>query len=87
MHFIIGNQLNYLCSVLNSKIIQWLLDTIIGLAAGGNAGNSDNIRDLCIPYSKYDKQITDMDLYHKYGLTNDEIEFIESQQKQDKEID
>ena len=87
MHFIVGKQLNYLCSVLNSKIIQWLLDTTIGLAAGGNAGNSDNIRNLYIPYTKSDKPITDIDLYQQYGLTNTEIQFIESQQKQDKEID
>ncbi len=80
MHFIVGNYLDYLCSVLNSKIIQWLLSIIIGDAAGGNAGNADNIWNLCIPYSDEDKYITDSELYSKYRLSDSEIQFIESQQ-------
>lgn len=80
MHFIIGNKLQYLCSVLNSKIIQWLLSTIIGEAAGGNAGNADNIWNLPIPLIDSDKSVTDDYLYNTYGLSNEEIEFIEFQQ-------
>ena len=82
MHFIIGSNLNYICSVLNSKIIQWLLSTIIGEAAGGNAGNADNIWNLPIPLTTKDKPINDDFLYSKYKLTTEEISFIESQQIQ-----
>ena len=82
MHFIIGNKLNYICSVLNSKIIQWLLSTIIGEAAGGNAGNADNIWNLPIPLVSLDNSVSDNYLYERYSLTNEEIAFIESQQIQ-----
>ena len=78
MHFITGSNLNYLISVLNSKIIQWLLSLIIGEAAGGNAGNADNIWNLCIPKIDIDQAITDFDLYSFYGLTTDEAKYIES---------
>ena len=78
MHFITGSNLNYLVSVLNSKIIQWLLSLIIGEAAGGNAGNADNIWNLCIPKIDIDQAITDFDLYSFYGLTTDEAKYIES---------
>ena len=50
MHFFTGNHLYYLSAFLNSKSISWLLGLIVGEAAGGNAGNSDNIRNLKIPY-------------------------------------
>lgn len=43
MYFIIGENLNYLCSVLNSNIIQCLLSTIIEETTSGNAGDADNI--------------------------------------------
>ena len=82
MHFIIGQNLNYLCSVLNSKIIQWLLSTIIGEAAGGNAGNADNIWNLPIPLTTENKHVNDEYLYNKYKLSEEEIRFIESQQSQ-----
>ena len=82
MHFVVGEQLEYLCSVLNSKIIQWLLFTIIGEAAGGNAGNADNIWNLPIPKTKMDNPVTDMWLYDRYGLSEEEVRFIESQQNQ-----
>lgn len=82
MHFIIGSYLNYLCSVLNSKIIQWLLSMIIGEAAGGNAGNADNIWNLPIPLCSDDKSVSDKYLYSIYQLTKEEIQFIESQQSQ-----
>lgn len=77
MHFIIGDNLNYLCSILNSKLIQWLLYLMIGEAAGGNAGNADNIWNLHIPYTYYDNQITDEQVYLLYKLTNEEIIYIE----------
>ena len=80
MHFIIGDKLPYLCSVLNSKIIQWLLSTIIGEAAGGNAGNADNIWNLPIPTTNSDESINNDFLYETYGLSKEEREFIESQQ-------
>lgn len=50
MHFFTGNHLHYLVAILNSKLFAWLLNLIVGEAAGGNAGNSDNIRNLKIPY-------------------------------------
>ena len=49
MHFIVGNNLKYLCSLLNSKAIKWLLFLTIGDAVGGNAGNADNIKNLVLP--------------------------------------
>ena len=78
MHFIIGEKLLYLCSVLNSKIIQWLLSTIIGAAAGGNAGNADNIWELPLPLCSEDTMIDDNALYSIYQLSEEEIYFIES---------
>ena len=82
MHFIIGDNLTYLCSVLNSKIIQWLLSMIVGEAAGGNAGNADNIWNLPIPQNHSNSKVSDESLYTTYQLTEQEIEFIESQQIQ-----
>ena len=80
MHFIVGNRLEYLCHILNSKLIQWLLSTIIGEAAGGNAGNADNI--WCLPIVVGNKEmvsISDSEVYKLYELSNEEIRFIESQ--------
>ena len=77
MHFIVGNQLNYLCSVLNSKLIQWLLALVIGDAAGGNAGNADNIWNLHIPPFHNDCIVTDSDIYSLYGISNEEIKHVE----------
>ncbi|NMB98376.1 MAG: hypothetical protein GYA02_17500, partial [Clostridiaceae bacterium] len=59
MHFFTGNHLHYLTAILNSKLFSWLLNLIVGEAAGGNAGNSDNIRNLKIPYPnvKLEKEI------------------------------
>ena len=79
MHFIIGDKLNYICSVLNSKIIQWLLSMVIGEAAGGNAGNSDNIWNIPIPFVSLDKSVSDNYLYERYGLSKEEIAYISSQ--------
>ena len=78
MHFIVGNNLNYLCSVLNSKLIQWLLSLIIGEAAGGNAGNADNVLNLTVPKTKSDKKISDEEIYRIYNLSTEEIKFVES---------
>ena len=82
MHFIIGEKLNYICSVLNSKIIQWLLSMVIGKAVGGNAGNAENILSLPIPFSSSDQTVSDIYLYEKCHLSKEEIMFIESQQSQ-----
>lgn len=49
MHFFTGSHLNFLIGVLSSKVVKWLLYFIIGEAAGGNAGNADNIKILPIP--------------------------------------
>ena len=78
MHFIVGNNLTYLCSVLNSKLIQWLLSLIIGEAAGGNAGNADNVLNLTVPKTKSDKKISDQEIYRIYNLSTEEIKFVES---------
>ena len=77
MHFIIGENITYLCSILNSTLIQWLLSLIIGEAAGGNAGNADNIWNLHIPTSKLNNHIIDCNVYKLYGLTYDEIKYVE----------
>ena len=74
---LIGSNLNYLCSILNSKLIQWLLSLIIGEAAGGNAGNADNIWNLHIPHTNSDCNVIDSDVYALYGLTDDEIKYVE----------
>lgn len=80
MHFIIGEHLLLLCSVLNSKLIQWVLNLIIGQAAGGNAGNADNIWNLCIPFHNNIK-LDDSKIYNLYKLTEKEIKYIEKCQK------
>ncbi|MCC7222447.1 MAG: class I SAM-dependent DNA methyltransferase, partial [Chitinophagales bacterium] len=49
MHFITGNNLVYLSAILNSNLLKWLLNLIVGVSVGGNAGNSDNIKMLPIP--------------------------------------
>ncbi|WP_286419700.1 TaqI-like C-terminal specificity domain-containing protein [Myroides odoratimimus] len=91
MHFFCGKQLEYLCAVLNSKLIEWILRLNIGNAAGGNAGNSDNIKDLKIPHildkqleqdiinllKNKDRKEIDRIVYNLYELNNQEIEFIE----------
>lgn len=79
MHFIVGEKLNYLCSVLNSKLVQWLLSLIIGEAAGGNAGNASNVLDLHVPYFDKDERVSDKNVYALYRLNEDEIAFIEKQ--------
>ena len=57
MHFFTGNNLKYICAFLNSKLFSWLLYIKIGEAVGGNAGNSDNIKNLKIPEPGNDKSL------------------------------
>lgn len=82
MHFITGDNLQYITSVLNSKLLQWLLNVIIGEAAGGNAGNADNILNLHIPKHSDDINVNDEFVYNLYRISENEIAFIESQQNQ-----
>ena len=78
MHFINGDKLKYLCSILNSKLIQWLLNLIIGDAAGGNAGNADNVLNIPAPNSTLgDVMLSDKQVFNIYGLSTKEIEYIE----------
>ena len=77
MHFIVGKELKYICTILNSKIIQWLLSVLIGEAAGGNAGNAANVLDL--PLIKDLSDIDDNSIYKAYKLNIAEMNFIESQ--------
>ena len=77
MHFIVGENLLYLCSILNSNLFQWLLSLIIGEAAGGNAGNADNVLNLCIPIPQENCCLSDEDIYSLFQLTKKEIEYIE----------
>ncbi len=92
MHFFTGNNLEYLCATLNSKLFIWFMYLIIGDAAGGNAGNSDNIKNLTvpIPQREIEQQIEayiktqqynkiDKLIYETYNLSQTEIEFIEAQ--------
>jgi type II restriction/modification system DNA methylase subunit YeeA len=46
MHFFTGENLVFLNCILNSKLYSWFLNLIVGIAAGGNAGNSSNVKDL-----------------------------------------
>lgn len=78
MHFIVGSNLSFLCSILNSELVQWLLSQIIGEAAGGNAGNADNIWNLHIPKTNVDCPIKDCDIFSLYGLTDREIEYVKN---------
>ena len=49
MHFFTGEHLKFLCGILNSSLFVWLMEMIVGCAVGGNAGNSDNVKQLPIP--------------------------------------
>ncbi len=77
MHFIVGESLEYLASILNSNLIQWYLFIYIGEAAGGNAGNSDNIRILSIPHTDNNIRLSNEDVYELYKLTDEEKLYIE----------
>ncbi|MCU7543284.1 Eco57I restriction-modification methylase domain-containing protein [Riemerella anatipestifer] len=90
MHFFTGKHLEYLCGILNSKLISWFMYLIIGDAAGGNAGNSDNVKNLNIPKPsiEIEKQIErlikneqyneiDKVVYRLYSISEEEKDFIE----------
>ncbi len=47
-HFFTGKDLKFLNIILNSKLYTWLLDLIVGIAVGGNAGNSSNVKNLFV---------------------------------------
>ena len=79
MHFIIGKNLTFLCSVLNSKLMQWFLSITIGCAAGGNSGNADNVLNLSVPEGHENIELNDNDIYNLYQLKDTEIRFIENQ--------
>ena len=91
MHFFTGNNLEYLNIVLNSKLYAMLLGLYIGEAAGGNAGNSDNVRDLYVAYPTSEVKSTLLQLFSEgnldavnefiyciYGLTVEEQCYIET---------
>jgi hypothetical protein len=94
MHFFTGNHLKYLCAILNSKLLVWLMYLIIGDTVGGNAGNADNIKNLTIPIPSLEqeqqiekllkaqsyKEIDEL-VYEIYNLTDKEIKFISSPDK------
>jgi hypothetical protein len=91
MHFFTGNHLKYLCAILNSKLFMWFMYLIVGDAAGGNAGNADNVKNLTIPIPSIEqeqeieklleihryKEIDEL-VYAIYKLDKEEIEFIKS---------
>ena len=92
MHFFTGNHLLYLCAVLNSKLFRWLLSVIVGEAAGGNAGNSNNVSELniAVPSKAVETQIGELMLkekykeidsfvYHLYNLSDEEVKLIDVQ--------
>ena len=90
MHFITGNHLEYLLATLNSKLFQFIMSLIVGSAAGGNAGNADNVKKLNIIepsedvehniklyLSSYNYKKIDNIIYELYGLTEEEIAIVE----------
>ncbi|WP_255577425.1 TaqI-like C-terminal specificity domain-containing protein [Elizabethkingia sp. JS20170427COW] len=92
MHFFTGNHLKFLCAILNSKLFSWFMYLIIGDTAGGNAGNSDNIRNLTIPKPNRELEIQierlikseqyreiDKVVYKLYDISEQEIAFIDAQ--------
>lgn len=91
MHFFTGNHLKYLLAILNSKLFNCLMFMTVGVAAGGNAGNAANVKDLkvLIPNKDLEKHfefllegesIQEIDnlIYQLYNLNKKEIEFIEN---------
>jgi type II restriction/modification system DNA methylase subunit YeeA len=65
MHFIVGENLFFFISILNSKLFHWLLNIIIGTSAGGNAGNADNVKNLPIPKISEEEQQPFIELVDK----------------------
>ena len=91
MHFFTGKHLIFLTAVLNSRLYKILMHMIVGQAAGGNAGNSDNVKQLKVVSPDHfledriiqllnEKKYKDIDklIYELYNLTDDEIFFIEN---------
>ena len=91
VHFITGENLKYLTAVLNSKLFSWLMTKIIGDAAGGNAGNASNVKDLTIIkpteniinkisilLEEHDTDEIDKIIYNLYALTDEEIRLVSS---------
>ena len=100
MHFFTGNNLEYLNIVLNSKLYAMLLGLYIGEAAGGNAGNSDNVRDLYVVYPTSEVKSTLLQLFSEgnldavnefiyciYGLTEEERVYIETYHRELSRLD
>jgi hypothetical protein len=94
MHFITWDNLEYICCLLNSKIIQWLLYLIIWEAVGWNAWNADNIKTIALPklntnvkqkienlLKNKDYETIDKLVCEIYWLTDEEIKFISSSVK------
>ncbi|BBC56771.1 type II restriction endonuclease [Streptococcus mutans] len=94
MHFITGENIEYLAATLNSSLFIWLMNSIVGESAGGNAGNADNVKNLRIlkPTNEIDCKITellknndsesiDRLINQLYLLTEEEIQFISSSVK------
>lgn len=94
MHFMTGEHIEYLSATLNSSLFSWLMNSIVGESAGGNAGNADNVKKLPVLTPSLEIEgniieylnIGDMDaidqlLYHIYSLTEEEIQFISSSVK------
>lgn len=50
MHFMTGKNMQFLVAVLNSRLFAFLMSLIVGEAAGGNAGNADNVKKLESPF-------------------------------------
>ena len=91
MHFFTGKHLNFLTAVLNSRLYKILMHMIVGQAAGGNAGNSDNVKQLKVVVPNQfledkiiqllkEKKYKEIDklIYELYNLTDEEISFIEN---------
>ena len=91
MHFFTGKHLNFLTAVLNSRLYKILMHMIVGQAAGGNAGNSDNVKQLKVVVPNQfledkiiqllkEKKYKEIDklIYELYKLTEEEISFIEN---------
>ena len=91
VHFITGEHLKYLTAILNSKLFSWLMTIIIGDAAGGNAGNASNVKDLTIIkpteniinkisrlLEEHDTKEIDKIIYNLYALTDEEIRLVSS---------
>jgi hypothetical protein len=66
------------------------MNLIVGDAAGGNAGNADNVKNLTVPIPSFEQEqqiekllkkkeykTIDKLVYELYGLNKEEIKFIE----------